>query len=83
MDQLNHPQPVRPQGRPSSMVRDTDGPTVWSDGPQNKYDPTVYKHEICVLYETVQYVECTLFAITPLTAKKKWNIPEITLSLAI
>ena len=22
-----------------SMVKDTDGPTVWSDGPQNKYNP--------------------------------------------
>ena len=22
-----------------SMVKDTDGPTVWSDGPRKKYDP--------------------------------------------
>ena len=21
------------------MVKDTDGPTVWPDGPRNKYDP--------------------------------------------
>ena len=22
-----------------SMVKDTDGPAIWSDGPRNKYDP--------------------------------------------
>ena len=24
-----------------SMVKDTNRPTVWSDGPQNKYDPVL------------------------------------------
>ena len=24
-----------------SMLKDTEGPTVWSDGPRDKYDPVL------------------------------------------
>ena len=39
MDHLNYPLHVQPQGGLFSMVKDTDRPAFWSDGPQNKYDP--------------------------------------------
>ena len=30
---------VQPQSSPFPMAKDTDGPTVWSDGERNKYNP--------------------------------------------
>ena len=39
MIQPNHPKQVRPLGGLFSMVKDADVPTVWSNGPRNKYDP--------------------------------------------
>ena len=31
-------------GGPFSMVKDNNGQTVWSDGPQNKYDPVLLRN---------------------------------------
>ena len=41
MDHPDHSQQGRSQGGPFSMVKDTNGLTVCSDGPLNKYDPEV------------------------------------------
>ena len=37
-DQPNRPEQVRLKDGPFLIVKDTDGTTVWSDGPRNKYD---------------------------------------------
>ena len=49
-DHPNCLQQGQPQGGPFSMVKDTDGPTVRSNGPRNKYDHGLNLNSYCVIF---------------------------------
>ena len=39
-----------------SMVKDTDGQTVWSSEPQNKHDPALYRRGVANRHECRQQI---------------------------
>ena len=68
MDQQSHPKHRQSQGGLFSMVKDTDGPTVWSEGPRIKYDQIDYA--CYTLYCLRQDLRRNIKIKNPL---KQWN----------
>ena len=54
MDHPNQLKQVRPKIGPFSMIEYTDGPTVWSDELQNKYDTQMTNAKVAIKKVVVQ-----------------------------